>query len=120
MEESGQPGRERGFPVIGVGASAGGVEALSTLFRSLPPQPGAAFIVVTHLSPSRESLLPEILGRCTRMPVQPATDGQPILKDHVYLNSPQSLLMVADGRFDLRERDSTHNPIDVFLASLAN
>jgi two-component system CheB/CheR fusion protein len=62
------------FPIVGVGASAGGVEALSGLFKNIPPRPGMAFVVVTHLNPARESLLHEILERYTDMPVSVAAD----------------------------------------------
>src|SRR5262249_27719233 len=60
---------DRPFPIVGVGASAGGVEALEYLFKAMPPEPGMAFIIITHLAPKRESMLPEILARDTRMPV---------------------------------------------------
>ena len=56
------------FPIVGIGASAGGVEALEALFRAMPPDPGMAFVVVTHLAPKRESMLPEILARDARIP----------------------------------------------------
>jgi two-component system CheB/CheR fusion protein len=54
------------FPIVGVGASAGGVEALEHLFKAMPPDPGMAFVIVTHLAPKRESMLPKILARDTR------------------------------------------------------
>src|SRR5262249_12363625 len=60
---------DKPFPIVGVGASAGGVEALEYLFKAMPPEPGMAFVIVTHLAPKRESMLPEILARDTRMPV---------------------------------------------------
>jgi len=63
------------FPVVGVGASAGAVEALEGFFRGMPQAPGLAFVIVTHLSPDRESLLPEIIARFTSLPVQVITDG---------------------------------------------
>ncbi|MBI5163231.1 MAG: PAS domain-containing protein [Magnetospirillum sp.] len=107
------------FPIVAIGASAGGVEALSALFRRLPPMPQAAFVVVTHLAPDRESLLPEILGRCTAMPVQTAADGQRIEGGRVYLNSPDATLTIRDRRVVLAPRDGERNPIDVLLASLA-
>ncbi|MES2711349.1 MAG: chemotaxis protein CheB, partial [Pseudomonadota bacterium] len=56
------------FPVVGVGASAGGIEALEGLLRGMPERPGVAIVVITHLNPKRESLLPEILSRFTTMP----------------------------------------------------
>ena len=92
------------FPIIGMGASAGGVEALSTLFRHLPSHLPAAFIVVTHLAPDRPSSLAEILGRCTPMSVTPAEDGALIQPGHVYLIPPGAILTVADGRLVLTDR----------------
>lgn len=107
------------FAVVGVGASAGGVEALTALFRRMPPQPSAAFIVVTHLAPDRESLMPEIIGRVTAMPTIAARNGERILPGHVYLNSPDSLLTAVNGHLVLKQRQKERNPIDIFLASLA-
>jgi two-component system, chemotaxis family, CheB/CheR fusion protein len=65
------------LPIVGIGASAGGVEALEGFFRAAPAENGMAFVVVTHLPPHRDSLLAEILGRATRMPVVNARDDQP-------------------------------------------
>ncbi len=110
---------ESDFPIVGIGASAGGVEALSALFTHIPPHPGAAFIVVTHLASNRISLLPEILGRCTSMPVASAADGLAIEKDHVYLIPPGAILTVAGLRLALSDRLEERNPIDIMLASLA-
>jgi two-component system, chemotaxis family, CheB/CheR fusion protein len=83
------------FPIVGVGASAGGVEALEALFTAMPPDSGMAFVVVTHLDPRRESWLAQIIGRHTNMPVAAAR---------------------------LRERGgelSERAPIDIFFSSLA-
>jgi two-component system CheB/CheR fusion protein len=63
------------FPIVGVGASAGGVEALEALFRPMPAEPGMAFVVVTHLGPNHESMLAEIIARHTAMPVHPIVTG---------------------------------------------
>ena len=103
-----------------MGASAGGVESLSTLFKHLPPHPAAAFIVVTHLAPDRPSSLAEILGRCTPMSVTSAEDGALIQQGHVYLIPPGAILTVADGRLALTDRVGERNPIDILLASLAD
>ncbi|CAA7614941.1 CheR family methyltransferase [Magnetospirillum sp. UT-4] len=107
------------FAVVGIGASAGGVEALTALFRRMPPEPHAAFIVVTHLAPDRDSLMPEIIGRVTTMPTVTARDGECIQPGHVYLNSPVSVLTVVDGRLVLKPRHNERNPVDILLASLA-
>ncbi|HLO76627.1 MAG TPA: CheR family methyltransferase [Magnetospirillum sp.] len=107
------------FAVVGIGASAGGVEALTGLFRRLPPQAGAAFIVVTHLAPDHDSLMPEIIGRVTKMPTVAARDGEPILPGHIYLNSPDSVLTTVDGHMELKPRQDERNPVDILLGSLA-
>lgn len=107
------------FAVVGIGASAGGVEALTGLFRQLAPQSGAAFIVVTHLAPDRESLMPEIIGRVTTMPTMPARDGEPIRPGHIYLNSPDTVLTTVDGHLSLKPRQDERNPVDILLDSIA-
>ncbi|WP_192499169.1 CheR family methyltransferase [Skermanella pratensis] len=106
------------FPIIGIGASAGGVEALTSLFKRMPPQSAAAFVIVTHLAAHRESLLPEILARCTEMPVATAQDGQRVECGHVYLNPPDAVLTVRDRCLSLTAHDGERNLIDIFLASL--
>ncbi|MBI5203117.1 MAG: hypothetical protein HY925_16120, partial [Elusimicrobia bacterium] len=63
------------FPIVGIGASAGGLEALARLLKALPSAPGAAFVVVQHLDPTHSSLLPEILQKSTEMPVAQARQG---------------------------------------------
>jgi len=110
------------FPVVGVGASAGAVEALEGFFRGMPPQPGLACVIVTHLSPDRESMLPEIVSRFTTMPVHAITDGMPIEKDHVYLLPADAMLSVVNGTLRVQSQDRRQRerrPIDVFLSTLA-
>jgi chemotaxis response regulator CheB len=110
---------EVAFPVVAIGASAGGVEALSSLFRRLPEGLDAAFVIVTHLAPHRQSLLPDIIARCTTMPVATAVDGQVPERGRVILNPPDSILSMSGGRLVLRERSGERNLIDIFLTSLA-
>jgi two-component system CheB/CheR fusion protein len=109
------------FPIVGVGASAGGVEALESLFRAMPPDPGMAFVIVTHLAPKRESMLPEILARDTRMPVHIAEHNQPIRRDHVYVAPADTVLDIKNGRLRVRavEDGRERTPIDSFFAALA-
>src|SRR5689334_24430351 len=76
------------FPVVGIGASAGGIEALKTFFSAASPDSGMAYIVVQHLSPEHPSLMAEILGRCTSMPVLPIEDGMRAESNHVYVIRP--------------------------------
>jgi two-component system, chemotaxis family, CheB/CheR fusion protein len=110
------------FPIVGVGASAGGVEALEHLFKAMPSEPGMAFIIITHLAPKRESMLPEILARDTRMPVVVAEHDQLVRPDHIYVVPADSVLQIAKGRLRIRTiadgRERT--PIDSFFASLAD
>ncbi|MGY4292058.1 chemotaxis response regulator CheB [Bradyrhizobium sp. i1.4.4] len=73
------------FPIVGIGASAGGIEALEGFFRGLPREAGAALVIVTHLSPDRESLLHEIVARYTDLPVRIASDGEKVGPDRVYI-----------------------------------
>ena len=110
------------FPIVGIGASAGGIEAMKGFFRGLPATLGAAFVVVTHLSPGRDSLLPEILQRLTLLAVEPAIDGMAVQPDHVYVMPPGSIIGIEGGHLTLRPLGSQGRetkPIDIFLTSLA-
>ena len=71
------------FPVVGMGASAGGIDALKTFFSHMPPKPGMAFVVVVHLSPDHESVLDRILQSSTVLPVTQITKPVPIERDHI-------------------------------------
>ena len=107
------------LPRRGDRSVGGGVEALSALFEHVPPNPGAAFIVVTHLAANLVSLMPEILGRCTPMPVAQAADGLPVANNHVYLIPPGAILIVVDKHLSLTARAEERNPVDIPLVSLA-
>lgn len=107
---------------MGIGASAGGLEALEELFAPMPVDTGMAFVVVTHQHPGHTSLLPEILGKTTRLPVVEARDAQRLQPNHVYLSPPGGTLAVLHGTLHRMEQDakrSPHLPIDSFLRSLA-
>ena len=112
---------DKPFPIVGVGASAGGVEALEYLFKAMPPDPGVAFVIITHVAPQRESLLPEILARDTRMPVLIAERDQEVRPNHVYVAPAGAVLDITKGRLGVRagaeHRERT--PIDTFFAALA-
>ena len=112
---------DRPFPIVGVGASAGGVEALEYLFKAMPPEPGMAFVIVTHLAPKRESMLPEILARDTHMPVLIAENDQIVRPNRVYVAPADAVLDITKGRLGVRAvgdgRERT--PIDSFFAALA-
>src|SRR5438105_15485677 len=108
------------FPVAGIGSSAGGVEALQTLFHHMPADTGMAFILVSHLARDYHSLLPEIVGRRSAMPVLSAEDGARIEPNVVYVGPPNNVLTVQDGAIRLTPRggEQFRNTIDVFLSSL--
>jgi two-component system CheB/CheR fusion protein len=110
------------FPVVGIGASAGGLEALQEFFGNMPAGTGIGFVVVTHQHPGRVSLLPALLARSTSMPVVEATDGVRVEPNHVYVALPGGLLQIAEGVLHRRDADSAtapHLPIDHFFRSLA-
>jgi two-component system CheB/CheR fusion protein len=107
--------------VVGIGASAGGLEALVELLGALPAT-GMAFIVVQHLDPTHESLLHEILAKNTTMAVLLATAGQTIQPDHVYVIPPDGLLTVREGLIEVKPRPSGPErslPVDLLFSSLA-
>ena len=85
------------FPIIGVGASAGGVEACSQLMSGLPGDTGMAFVIVLHLDPRHESNLAHILGKLTPMPVVDAADGMPVQPNRVYVIPPNSTMVLKGG-----------------------
>ena len=110
------------FPVVGIGASAGGLRALENFFQSISPAPGMAFVIITHLAPDRKSLLNEILARHTTLKVEVAQDNQLVEKDKVYILPPGAILTIVDGRLRLQPTDAIDHqrkPIDIFFSSLA-
>lgn len=110
------------FPIVGIGASAGAVEALEGFFRGMPESPGLAFVVVTHLSPDRESMLPEIVGRFTPLPVHPITDGMRVEINNVYMLPSDAVLGIKDRTLRIRAQVAgtrERKPIDVFFGALA-
>ena len=112
----------RTFPIVGIGASAGGLEAFTALLKALPPNLNMAFILVPHLDPSRESAFTQILSRTTQMPVLEAQDGLQVAPNHVYVIPPKCELRISDGTLRLADRHEprlVNTTIDVFLRSLA-
>jgi two-component system CheB/CheR fusion protein len=110
------------FPIVGVGASAGGVEALEALFKGMPAEPGCCFVIVTHLNPERRSLLPEIIARHTAMPVHVAADGAQVAVNEVHVLPADALLDITGGRLKVRKPTSARRerrPIDLFFSALA-
>ena len=115
--------KETGFPIVGVGASAGGLEALEALFRGVPADPDAAFVIVTHLNPERESILHQILSRYTTLPVRVASDGAMVEINHVYVLPSDAVLSITGGALGVRKPSHgrpERKPIDIFLSALAS
>ena len=114
------PPRGNPFPIVGVGASAGGLEAFTQLLGSIPEDTGLAFVFVQHLDPQHESLLTEILAAATKMPVETVLDGNEVKPDHVYVMPPNTSIELQDGSLHLVQRaPGLHLPVDIFFRSLA-
>lgn len=110
------------FPVVGIGASAGGMEAMRTFIKAIPECSGMAYIFVQHLSSSHESILPELLQKATAIPVHEISDNIRIEPDHIYTIPSNKLLIANDGVLQLSPRPSTDQrsmPINIFFSSLA-
>src|SRR5262249_38181198 len=110
------------FPVVGIGASAGGLEAFTLILRALPRDTGVAFVLVQHLEPTHASMLTEILSRSTRMPVTEITDQMAVEAKHIYVIPPGVNMHIAQGVLRLSPRTELrgqHRPVDHFLQSLA-
>ncbi len=108
--------------VVGIGASAGGLEALEALFSHMPIKTGMAFVIVQHLSPDYKSLMDELLGRKTMIPIKVAVDQMCIEADTIYLLPPKKEMIAGSGRLYLTERENTEAvnlPINTFFRSLA-
>lgn len=108
---------------VGIGASAGGVEALQELFRNMPSDTGATFLVVQHLSPDAVSMMDRILRKSSKMPVKLAKEGMTPLPNEIYLNVPGMTLTVKNAKLHLEEaqnRDQLYMPINLLLNSLAS
>jgi two-component system, chemotaxis family, CheB/CheR fusion protein len=123
-----QAARQPGCLVVGIGASAGGLEAFEQFFTNMPPETGApgggmAFVLVQHLAPDHVSLLPELLAKYTRMPVQQVAAGTLVAPDHVYVIPPDAMLTIAGGMLHVEsppvEPHARRASIDGFFRSLA-
>src|ERR1700687_884575 len=114
------PLRGHPFPIVGIGASAGGLDAFTQLLQALPNSTGMAFVLVQHLDPHHGSQLPEILGASTGMPVRTVIDGMPVRPDEVFVIPPNATMILEDGVLRLDDRKpGLHLPIDAFFESLA-
>jgi len=110
------------FPIVGIGASAGGLEACTALLKALPSNVGMAFVLVPHLDPLRTSAFPEILARATSLVVEEAADGTAVRPNHVYVIPRNCEMTISQGVLHLSRPDqprSVKMTVDIFLRSLA-
>ncbi|KPG97673.1 chemotaxis protein [Pseudomonas sp. RIT-PI-q] len=111
------------FPVVGIGASAGGLQAIRLFFENMPQDNGMAFVIILHLSPDHESIADKIIQESTNMPVLQVTETVPIEKNRVYVISPAQRLTMNDGFLEVStpdSRESRHASIDLFFRDLAD
>jgi two-component system, chemotaxis family, CheB/CheR fusion protein len=109
------------FPVVGIGASAGGLDAVKSFLRALPVKSGMAYVFIQHLSPEHESNLPEILEKVAPFPVQQITDNLQLAQDHLYIIPENKAVTAVDGVLKLTPLDKKNkrtNTIDLFFSSL--
>lgn len=109
--------------IVGIGASAGGLEAIEALFSKMPVDSGLVFVVIQHLSPDHKSLMVELLSKRTKMPVYRAEEGMPVEVNSIYLIPPKKNLTIFHSKLFLHDQDRSQGinlPIDVFLRSLAD
>lgn len=120
------PAQEPGlpeFPIVGMGASAGGLDAFKKFFNAVPGDSGIAFVLIPHLDPKHESMMVELLTRYTSMPVVEATNGMAVTPNHVYIIPPNKYMTIAGEVLCLTgpvERSGPQTSIDLFLRSLAD
>lgn len=119
-----EPSKNTPTHYVGIGASAGGLESIQAFFSDLPPKTGLAYVVVQHLSPDYKSLMVELLGKITEIPVQRAEEGMEVLPDHIYFIPPKKNMKIFHGRLllndQVRDSQTLNLPIDIFLTSLAD
>ncbi len=110
------------FPIVGIGASAGGLEAISELLGNMPVDTGMAFVVVTHQHPGHTSMLPDLLSKETEMPVIEAAKGTKVEPNHVYVSPPGGRMAILHGTLhpmEISKKEASKLPIDFFFRSLA-
>ncbi|MEO9257409.1 MAG: chemotaxis protein CheB, partial [Crocinitomicaceae bacterium] len=112
---------EQDFPIVGIGASAGGLDAFKRFLKAIPIDSGMAYVLVQHLDPTHESILPEILSRVTKIPVHEITDDIHLAPDHIYVIPENKILTSTDGILNLTPRNNIkiNSAIDVFFTTLA-
>ena len=111
------------FPVVGIGASAGGLDAFKKLIKAIPEDSGMAYVLVQHLDPKHESMLPEILQKVTTIPVLEISDDIKVQPNHIYIIPSNKMMVANDGVLELSPRTTKKNernlPVDLFFTSLA-
>src|SRR5262245_32803864 len=114
--------QDQRFPIVCIGASAGGLDAFTRLLESLPKETGLGFVVIQHLDPSHPSVLPPLLSKKSPLPVTEAKDGVRVQRDHVYVIPPDTVMTLSNGSLRLANRTSEKRflPIDHFMRSLAS
>ena len=122
MGEKVKTNSKSSFPIVAIGASAGGLEALEQFFQYMPPRNGMAFVVIQHLDPNHVGIMPELLQRTTSMKVTQASDHIKVKPDSVYVIPPNKSMSILNGElylFDPVEPRGLRLPIDIFFRSLA-
>ena len=114
--------KEPGFHIVGIGASAGGLEAFGEFFNHMPEDSGMAFVLVPHLDPTHKSIIGEILTKYTRMTISQVKNGMKVEPNNIYIIQPDKDLAILQGKLQLlepAERRGLRHPIDFFFRSLA-
>jgi two-component system CheB/CheR fusion protein len=117
------PALRHDFPIVAIGASAGGLEAFESFFDHMPNDSGMAFILISHLSPEHDSVLPQLIQKYTAMPVQAISNNMRVCRNQVYVIPPKKRVSIKNGYLGLEplgEHRTRHLPIDSFFASLAD
>src|SRR5215468_6096926 len=98
------------FPIVGIGASAGGLEAFRALLPELPEKTGMAYVLIQHLDPKHESRLTDVLEKTSRLPIREATNATAVQPDHVYVIPPDSTLTLEKGTLMVSKRSEAPAP----------
>lgn len=114
--------QKKNIPVVGIGASAGGIQALERFFKSVSSDSGLAYVVIVHLAKGKKSLLPDLVGKWSDMPVHLIEDGIRLERNHIYVTPPEQIISISDKHLrlaDSKKNRATIHPIDIFFRSLA-
>ena len=120
LQSSSETKVEIEFPIVGIGASAGGLDPIRKLLEDLPVDTGMSFVVIQHLAPGQESMLPEILSRATKMTVLQVKDDMKVEKNQVYVITPGATLTLKNGHLKVVPKGGALKPINDFMISLAS